>query len=364
MAAPIIAVLASGLVSGLGDDSESCCAAIRCGANNFQETAFTDGEALPIVGSAAQLEGPYYRAERLVKLAAGAVSECMGASGNVEVESIPIFLCLAEPGRPGRLAAVGPELLRRVETELGMAEHASSRVLELGRVGGAVALLQARRALVEGRCTRCIVAGADTYLTEATLRAYGQDDRLLTRSNSNGFIPGEAAAAVVLGRASDHPNAALTLHGLGFAREPSPFGSGRPLRADGLVKAMSGALAEAGIGLAECYHRIADLNGEQYRFKEAALAITRLLRDRKVGFSVWHPASCLGEIGAATLPTMLAILTSAARHQYLPGPTVLGHLGNDDSERAAFIARTTIPQPLSAEAEAETAYTLRRRSAV
>jgi 3-oxoacyl-[acyl-carrier-protein] synthase-1 len=116
-------------------------------------------------------------------------------------------------------------------------------VLELGRVGGAVALLQARRALVEGRFPRCIVAGVDSYLTEATLSAYGQDDRLLTRSNSNGFIPGEAAAAIMLGRAGEHPNAALTLHGLGFAREPAPFGSGRPLRADGLVEAISGALA-------------------------------------------------------------------------------------------------------------------------
>ena len=113
--------------------------------------------------------------------------------------------------------------------------------------------------------------------------------------------------------------APLLLRGLGFEREPAPFGSGKPLRADGLVKAIRGALNEAGIALNECDHRIADMNGEQYRFKEAALAITRLLRDRKVLFSLWHPADCIGEVGAATLPAMLAMLFTGARKDYLPG---------------------------------------------
>ena len=65
-------------------------------------------------------------------------------------------------------------------------------------MGGAVALLQARRMLAEGRYARIIVAGVDTFLTGATLAAYGREDRLLRRDNSNGFIPGEAAGAVLL----------------------------------------------------------------------------------------------------------------------------------------------------------------------
>jgi 3-oxoacyl-[acyl-carrier-protein] synthase-1 len=100
----------------------------------------------------------------------------------------------------------------------------------------------------------------------------------------------------------------LLLRGLGFAREPSPLGSGKPLRADGLLQAIRAALDEAAIALKDCDHRIADVNGEQYRFKEATLAVTRLLRDRKVPFSLWHPADCIGEVGAATLPAMLAMV--------------------------------------------------------
>ena len=83
------------------------------------------------------------------------------------------------------------------------------------------------------------------------------------------------------------------------------------------------------------------MNGEQYRFKEAALAVTRLLRDRKVLLSLWHPADCIGEVGAATVPGMLAMSVHGARKDYLPGPLFLGHIGNDDDKRAAFVTQAT-----------------------
>ena len=103
--------------------------------------------------------------------------------------------------------------------------------------------------------------------------------------------------------------------------------------------------------LRDCDHRIADLNGEQYRFKEATLAVTRLLRDRKVMFSIWHPADSIGEIGAAALPVMLAVLLYGASKRYLPGQTFLGHLGNDDDKRAAFVTQATRTQALPPEME-------------
>src|SRR6185312_3109442 len=136
--------------------------------------------------------------------------------------------------------------------------------IEQGRIGGAVALLNARRMLTDGHHPRVIVAGVDTYLTGATLTACDRADRLLTRSNSNGFIPGEAAGAALLAAWHDDRPAPLVLRGLGFAREPAPFGSGEPLRAEGLVQAVRAALGESGVALKDCDVRIADMNGEQY----------------------------------------------------------------------------------------------------
>src|SRR5262249_9170589 len=146
------------------------------------------------------------------------------------------------------------------------------------------------------------------------------------------------AAAISLASSADAAEAPCLVRGLGFGSESAFLGSGKPLRAQGLCDAIRAALEDAGIALKDCDCRIADVSGEHYRFKEAALAITRLLRDRKESFSLWHPADCIGEIGAATLPAMLTVLFYGALKRYLPGPTFLGHLGNDDGRRAAFVA--------------------------
>jgi 3-oxoacyl-[acyl-carrier-protein] synthase-1 len=354
----MLAALAAGLVSGVGMNAEESCAAIRCGINNFQETRFVGRDREWLVGGVVELEEPWRGTAKLAKLATRAISDCLSVTAE-EPGRIPVLVAVAETERPGRIHAA--HFLQEVERELGINLHPHSRVLEQGRVAGAVALLQARRMLQEGRAGHVIVAGVDSFLTAATLTAYDRDTRLLTKTNSNGFIPGEAAAAVLLAYATVGP---LLLRGLGFAREPAPFASGRPLRAEGLVQAMRAALGDAGIALKDCDHRIADLNGEQYRFKEAALAVTRLLRDRKGMFSVWHLGDCIGEIGAATVPAMLAALIIGAREDYLPGPVVIGHVGNDDDKRAAFVVQAATSQTLALEAAAETVFSLQRRTAV
>jgi 3-oxoacyl-[acyl-carrier-protein] synthase-1 len=353
----MLAVVGTGLVSGVGLTADESCSAIRCGINKFRQTRFVGRDREWLVGSEVDLEEPWRGASKLAKMAARAIGECLGARS----ASIPVLLAVAETERPGRIAS--PHLLADVERELGTRLHPHSRLIEQGRVAGAVALLHARRLLLEARSPHVIVAGVDSFFTAPTLAFYDRDNRLLRRTNSNGFIPGEAAAAVLLSTPAEGVASPLLLRGLGFAREPAPFGSGQPLRAEGLVRAMRAALSDAGITLKDCDHRIADLNGEQYRFKEDALAVTRLLRERKRMFSVWHLGDCIGEIGAATVPAMLAALTAGARHDYLPGPVFLGHVGNDDDKRGAFVVQATTPQTLALEAAAESAFSMKRRRA-
>jgi len=363
MAASPVAIFGAGLVSGLGLTAAESCAAIRCGINNFQETCFMDGSSRWLIGSAVALEEPWRGIAKLAKMVARVLRDCLDGIPQYDIGQIPLLLCTAEEDRPGRFENLDRGLLDQVERELRVALHPASRVVAQGRVGGVVGMLQARQMLQQGRCSRVIVAGVDTLLVSSTLAAYDEEDRLLRRDNSNGFIPGEAAGAILLGSYQKDSPAPLLFRGLGFAREPAPFGSGKPLRGDGLAQAIRGALDEAGLDLKDCDHRIADLSGEQYRFKEAALAIARLLRDRKVMFSLWHPADCIGEVGAATLPAMLAMLFYAACKDYLLGPIFLGHLGNDDDKRAAFVAQATTPQGLVREIAAEAAFNTKRMTA-
>ena len=110
-----------------------------------------------------------------------------------------------------------------------------------------------------------------------------------------------------------------------------------PLRAHGMVKAIRNALVESHCDLGDLDFRIADMSGEQYGFKEAALALTRILRQRKEMFDIWHPADCIGETGAAIGPSILSVLFAGMHKGYCPGHKAIAHLGNDNGRRAAMV---------------------------
>jgi 3-oxoacyl-[acyl-carrier-protein] synthase-1 len=84
-------------------------------------------------------------------------------------------------------------------------------------------------------------------------------------------------------------------------------------------------------------YRITDVSGEQYYFKEAALALSRILRQRKEEFDIWHPAECIGESGAVAGVAVMAVASAACRKGYAPGPSILAHGANDAGRRAAAV---------------------------
>jgi 3-oxoacyl-[acyl-carrier-protein] synthase-1 len=105
----------------------------------------------------------------------------------------------------------------------------------------------------------------------------------------------------------------------------------------GLAQAIRAALVDAGCNMHDVDFRLSDLSGEQYYFKEAALAVSRLLRVRKEEFDLWHPASIIGESGAVAGVAMIAVAEAACRKAYAPGPALLCHMSNDAGQRAAAI---------------------------
>ena len=333
-----VAILASGMVTSVGLNAPSSCAAIRCAIDNFSETRFMDKGGEWIIGAQVPLEQPWRGLPKLVHMVAPAIKECLAHIGNMRPEQIPLILCVAEEERPGRLEGLDDHLLQEVQTELGMRFHPRSGVIAKGRVGGAIALGVARQLIYEERIPLCLIAGVDSFLVAGTLAAYEEKDRLLTSQNSNGFIPGEAGAAILVGPPNSASPSLLCL-GIGTGNEKATIDSEEPLRADGLVQAFNAAFADAGCGFEQADYRLTDANGEQYWFKEAALAMTRAMRVRKESFYLWHTADNIGETGAAAAPCALGAALAAARKNYAPGLGVLCHFGNDIGERAAIILR-------------------------
>ncbi|EAR22485.1 3-oxoacyl-ACP synthase [Nitrococcus mobilis] len=339
MSVPPLAILTTGMVTGVGLSAPASCAAIRCAIDNFQETRFMDSGGEWILGCEIPLEQPWRGRTKLVKMLSLALQECLDSVPRLlDPASIPLILGVAESMRPGRIEGLDDALLLEVEAELGVRFHQSSAVIAGGRVSAVHGLKRARELLTARESDKVIVAGVDGLLTAPALAVLEARDRLLTSQNSDGFIPGEAAAAAVVELARPSQDPQLLCVGLGFGNEPASVeAEDQPLRADGLVQAIRGALAEVGTTLAATDFRITDVSGEQYGFKEAALSLSRILRERKEEYDLWHPADCIGEVGAAIGPAILGVTHTATAKAYAPGNNVLTHFGNDDGRRAAAI---------------------------
>jgi 3-oxoacyl-[acyl-carrier-protein] synthase-1 len=71
-----------------------------------------------------------------------------------------------------------------------------------------------------------------------------------------------------------------------------------------------------------------------------------VVRPTKPQFDIEHPADCIGEVGAAIVPALLAVADMAERKSYASGrhmgDVVLCHVGSDANDRAAFILRTDL----------------------
>jgi 3-oxoacyl-[acyl-carrier-protein] synthase I len=336
-----IAILKTGLVTAVGLNAPASCAAIRAKISNPTETRFSDSSGNWIVAHEVPLEQPWRGRAKLARMAAMAIEECMEDVPGEEWSAVPLLLCVAESDRPGRLDGLEDRLLGEIQQQLGVEFAAQSRVLSEGRVGVGTALGHARVLLERSDAQSVVIAAADSLLSWPTLQAYERDSRLLSSGNSNGFMPGEGAGALLVAR---RPRASGTLwiSGLGFARESSTISSEEPVRADGLVAAIRRSLAEAGCSLDELDFRITDLSGEQYYFREAALALSRVLRSRKEEFDLWHPAECIGESGALAGVAALVVAETASRKGYGAGPGILCHAANDGGERMAAVARYAV----------------------
>lgn len=335
-----VAILASGMVTAVGLNSASSCAAIRCAIDNFSETRFMDKGGEWIIGSQVPLEDPWRGLPKLVHMVVPAIKECLAHARNATPEQIPLLLCVAEKERPGRLEGLDDQLLQEIHVACGTKFHSRFAVIPRGRVAGALAIELASRLIHDEGVPYCIIAGVDSLLVAGTLAAYEEKDRLLTSQNSNGFIPGEAGAAILVGPAGNSAEPEFRCLGIGNGQEKATIDAEEPLRADGLVQAFKAAFTNAGCGYEAVDYRLTDANGEQYWFKEAALAMTRAMRVRKEHFYLWHVADCLGETGAAAVPASLSHALAASRKKYAPGPGALCHFGNDVGERVALVLRS------------------------
>ena len=330
-------ILSTGMVTAVGLDAPSSCAAMRARLDGFQQSRFRAPGGDWLVGAPVPLPRNWIGEKRLAHMAAAAICEAFDAVPEAR-DTAALILCLAEEDRPGRLAPNSARLAAHIGEIIGFASPHRTRTVAHGRPSGHAALDHARRLLADRTVPYVMICGVDSYLTGLTIGHYLAERRLLTPDNPNGFIPGEAAAAILCTRPG--AGGSLRLLGLGLAREQAYIynPADLPFRADGMTSAYRAAFAEAGCCHSDIAIKIGDLPGESYWFKQTALAMQRTQREPSDVQPIWVVAASLGNIGAAVAPLMLGWALTAARKGYSSRRPVLLEASADSGACGALVA--------------------------
>jgi 3-oxoacyl-[acyl-carrier-protein] synthase-1 len=332
-----LTITAAGMVTPVGFNAATSCAALRAGVRNVCKTNLWDKyTGTYLAAGKVPLPQWWVGLGKLADLAAPAILECLAVS-RIPPERIPILLGVAPADRPFRLSGLDNELFELIQERLGFPLHPSSAVVPRDHVSAVVGLLVARDLIASGRAPAVIVAAVDSLLQHDLKNHYLDQNRLLTPANSNGFSLGEAGSAVLV-TASRDDQPGLRVLSLSLDQEPATVESDLPLRGEGLTRVIRSALSQASLSLQDIHYRITDLNGEHYKFKEIALQGGRFIRRPTAKlFDIWHPIEYIGDVGAAIGPLVFGLALHASEKGYGNGPTVLCTFGNDSGERAGAI---------------------------
>ncbi len=325
-------ILGQGAVTAVGLDAAQTCAAIRAGIKRFSElaTPLLDHEEPPI--GARVLADPRLRSSErswLLNLAARALTECAIEDGDALLWQVP------EPHRehPLTVGVTDAELLAELAgmLEKPLSEH--SRVLHGGAAGLVEALAIARELIDTGKASRCVIGGADSLLRKIDLDALARDQRLIGPGRSQGLIPGEGAAFVVVGRGA----AAPAIRGLGLGYERNGVLGNQPSVGDALMQAFEAAIHDAGVAEGKIDFVAGNVNGERYDAWEISHAHARCYRTRRERLPVLWPARSVGEIGVASGAMTLIAAVRAIREGYAAGPTATIELRSEGELRGVVV---------------------------
>lgn len=337
---------AAGMVSAVGLDAKSACAALRAGVAGFNELPYWDERTQPVIGAAVpgvsfDLQGT----PRLVELLAVALKDCLTQALGIAPANIPLLVGLAELGRPGSSESRG-NVLSLVQEKLGVKFHPGlSRVIPTGHAAGIEALNLVRDYFRSGNITECLVCGVDSYINASSIFWLDRSWRLKREGHNDGVIPGEAAAAILVRKhALTRTESGVQVAGLGFATETVNVFSEEPFLGIGLASAGRQALNEAAWGFHDLEFRITDLTGETYGFREHALMEGRLARKvRKEPQPLWHAADSIGDTGAAVGVIELITGASAMLRGYGPGPRAGCFASSVPGQRAVALLQRVGP---------------------
>lgn len=258
------------------------------------------------------------RARRMLQLGGMALGQLEQALDR----RVPLYLALpdANPNcRPYAERGLVDQLAQQAQIEL---DFGASKSFAHGRAGGLYALAAALSELRAGR-EAVLVGGIDTPLDLTGLAKLDAERRLLGPDVKDGFVPGEAAAFLLLERGSARATRGLTkVVAVGTAEDAGHRYSEAPALGEGLAHALDVAVAQlsAAPPIKTCF---AGLNGESFGAKAWGVAHIRHHERFDPTLYFEHPADSFGDVGAAMGPLLMTLADEALRAGHRPGPMLV-----------------------------------------
>lgn len=376
----MLAVTGIGMVSPLGLDVISSCAAARAGICRIVEIddlIVNDAEGAEIapvsVSRVPLVSAGFFGFARLLQLGVAGLADLVRATGPLSDSKVGFILVvggetyrsawLSRARKDPEMAAGGdldafqasiatsearivtqllPALLRRAG--LAVVEKACKTLCAATAVGFIGALQQAEEWLDKRVCDRCVIGGLDSLLDPTTIDVLNRLHILKTPENPVGLIPGEAACFLLV----ENPRAAARGAAVQATLESpaSTLGAAHPRLQD--PAAGHDALA---VAISESFARLSDvgratgmvvvnLNGDAYRAAGWGESFVRVLTPMRLGtLPTWLPPIFFGDTGAATGPVSVALLARGWARGYASSPNALVCLMDDLGGRGTFYVR-------------------------
>lgn len=371
-----IVITGMGMVSALGVDLATSCAAARAGISRVVELNECNvyeeetGELVPIKGFVVPGAEGFSGLGRLVRLGQMGLKNLM-ANTDMNCEDLAkahLFITVSSgyystqwlqeqlKDEGGELSFDYEQMIRAEEEErvalfrknyitrlselTGISFDKNSSNLYFGEQAGVMqALSDAAECLRTKRAECCVVGGIDSLVDSKLLESLLQLNILKTVSSPTGFVPGEASAFLVLeteSRALARKTSVLaTIHSISVARDTCHrFAEFLPLGQvlGAVIKQSAHSLP---IDLDSVRLVIGNLNGDEWKAMDWGYALLGL-PDSWRSVPHWNPVESFGEVGAASAAVACCVGIRAYQREYVGAGTILVWLSGDDGLKGSF----------------------------
>lgn len=355
-----VVITGRALVSALGTDVVTACAAVRAGISRPSPLDHYKGGGstqqrggIPLSGhAAAGITHGFIGNIRLLRMLVAALKALRSerASEGLESARAGVYLSYPDPLRTwSGTAAVVDDAERQERSEeaarapradaQGTATelvHRSLDICELprtwrlhtveicGHAGLGRCMQSASDALRTGQIDRAIVIGVDSLLDVDTLLWLEAAARLRTPERAAGLIPGEACGALLLETARAAAKRGVspycTIEQIASAEEPAHLLNAGASTGAATAHLIHQALQSTQDTAAAPVWLFSDHNGENARANEWGNALFHLTRihSAPIDPTVWFPAIHFGETAAASAAIAICMATAAWARGYHP----------------------------------------------